>query len=48
MRVNIIGTGLVTPLGNCPAEVFAAAREGRSALSLHDGFPEPFYASLLD
>ena len=48
MRVNIIGTGLVTPLGNCPAEVFAAAREGRSALSLHEGFPEPFYASLLD
>ncbi len=47
MRVGIIGTGLVTPLGNTPAGVLAAVREGKSALALHPGFPEPYFASLL-
>lgn len=47
MKVGIIGTGLVTPLGNTPAGVLAAVREGKSALALHPGFPEPYFASLL-
>lgn len=38
----------MTPVGNTPAEVFAAVREGRSAFRLYEGWPEPYYASLLD
>ena len=47
-NVSIIGKGLVTPLGNTPQAVFEAVRDGRSALALHPGFPEPYFASLLD
>lgn len=47
MRIGILGTGLVTPLGNTPSGVLAAVREGKTALSLHPGFPEPYFASLL-
>ena len=39
---------MVTPVGCSPAEAFRAVREGRSALRLHDGFPEPYFASLLE
>ena len=46
-RVGIAGVGLVTPLGNSPAGVLASVRAGKSALALHPGFPEPYYASLL-
>ena len=46
-RVRIAGVGLVTPLGNSPAGVLASVRAGKSALALHPGFPEPYYASLL-
>lgn len=48
IKVRVIGKGLVTPVGNTPEEVFQAAREGRSALRMHEGFPEPYFASLLD
>ena len=44
--VYCIGNGVVTPLGNTPEDVFRAVRQGRTALSLHAGFPEPFYASM--
>lgn len=47
MKTGIVGTGLITPLGTSPEDVFSAIREGKSALSLHPGFPEPFFASLL-
>lgn len=46
-KVGIAGVGLVTPLGNRPADVLTAVRAGKSALALHPGFPEPYYASLL-
>jgi len=46
-KVGIAGTGLVTPLGNSPAGVLAAVRAGKSALALHPGFPDPYFASLL-
>lgn len=47
--VHCIGRGLVTPVGDTPAQVLQAVREGRSALRLHPGFPEePYYASLLE
>ena len=46
-RVGIAGVGLVTPLGNSPAGVLASVRAGKSALALHPGFPESYYASLL-
>jgi len=46
-RVGIAGVGLVTPLGNSPAGVLAAVRAGKSALALHPGFPEPYFASML-
>ncbi len=46
-RVGIAGVGLVTPLGNSPAGVLAAVRGGKSALALHPGFPEPYFASML-
>ena len=45
--VGIAGVGLVTPLGNSPAGVLAAVRAGKSALALHPGFPEPYFASML-
>lgn len=38
----------MTPVGNTPSEVFLAVREGRSALRMYPGFPEPYMASLLD
>ena len=44
--VYCIGNGVVTPLGNTPEDVFRAVRQGRTALSMHTGFPEPFYASM--
>lgn len=47
-KVYCIGCGLVTPVGNTPAGVFEAVREGRTALGMHEGWPEPFYASLLE
>lgn len=49
-KVSVIGRGVVTPLGDTPESVFAAAREGRSALCLHEGRApiEPYFASLLD
>lgn len=37
----------MTPLGNSPAGVLSAIRAGKSALALHPGFPEPYYASML-
>ena len=43
-----IGCGLVTPVGNTPAQVFEAVREGKSAFRMYEGWPEPYYASLLD
>ena len=47
-KVFCIGRGLVTPVGNDPAEVLAAVRQGKSAFRMYDGWPEPYYASLLD
>ena len=47
-RVFCIGCGLVTPVGNTPSEVLAAVRAGESAFRLYDGWPEPYYASMLD
>ena len=47
-KVYCIGCGLVTPVGNTPSEVLAAVRAGKSAFRLYDGWPEPYYASLLD
>ena len=47
-KVFCTGCGVVTPVGNTPAEVFAAVREGKSAFRLYEGWPEPYYASLLD
>ena len=47
-KVYCIGRGVVTPVGNTPSEVFLAVREGRSALRMYPGFPEPWLASLLD
>ena len=47
-KVFCTGCGVVTPVGNSPAEVFAAVREGKSAFRLYEGWPEPYYASLLD
>ena len=47
IRVGIIGTGMVTPLGDTPAGVLQAVREGKTALALHPGFPEPYFGSLL-
>ena len=47
-KVFCIGCGLVTPVGNTPSEVLAAVRDGKSAFRLYDGWPEPYYASLLD
>ena len=47
-KVFCIGCGLVTPVGNTPSEVLAAVRAGKSAFRLYDGWPEPYYASLLD
>ena len=47
--VYITGTGVCTPLGHTPQEVFRAVREGRSALRLHPGAfgcQEPVFASL--
>jgi len=46
-KVYCIGCGVVTPVGDTPKGVFQAVREGRSALCLHPGFPEPFFASLM-
>lgn len=45
--VYCIGSGVVTPIGNTPQDVFRAVRQGRTALCLHTGYPEPYYASLL-
>lgn len=49
-KVFCIGSGVVTPLGNAPKEVFRAVVEGRSALRLYpaDFFrsAEPVFASL--
>ena len=47
-KVYCIGCGLVTPVGNAPSEVLSAVRAGKSAFRLYDGWPEPYYASLLD
>jgi 3-oxoacyl-[acyl-carrier-protein] synthase-1 len=47
-KVYCIGCGLVTPVGNTPSEVLTAVRAGKSAFRLYDGWPEPYYASLLD
>ena len=47
-KVYCIGCGLVTPVGNSPSEVLSAVRAGKSAFRLYDGWPEPYYASLLD
>ena len=47
-KVYCTGRGVVTPVGNTPSEVFRAVREGRSALRMYPGFPEPWLASLLD
>ncbi|MBR1570007.1 MAG: beta-ketoacyl synthase [Bacteroidales bacterium] len=50
-RVFIQGTGLCTPLGDAPRDVFASVRRGESALRLHPdafGAPEPVFASLFD
>ncbi len=47
-KVYCIGCGLVTPVGNAPSEVLSAVRSGKSAFRLYDGWPEPYYASLLD
>ena len=48
IEVHCIGRGVVTPVGKTPAEAFRAVREGRTALCLHEGFPEPYFASLLE
>ena len=48
IEVHCIGRGVVTPVGNSPAEAFRAVREGRTALCQHEGFPEPYFASLLE
>ena len=48
-NVCITGTGVCTPLGNNPQEVFQAVRQGKSALRLHPGAfgcEEPVFASL--
>ena len=47
-KVFCIGCGLVTPVGNTPSEVLATVRAGKSAFRLYVGWPEPYYASLLD
>ncbi len=47
-KVFCTGTGVFTPLGNTPDELFDAVREGRSAFRLHEGWPEPYYASLFE
>ena len=47
-KVFCIGCGLVTPVGNTPAQVFETVREGKSAFRMYEGWPEPYYASLLD
>lgn len=47
-KVYCIGCGLVTPVGNTPAEVLAAVRAGKTAFRQYEGWPEPYYASLLD
>ncbi len=47
-KVHVIGRSVLTPIGNCPAGVMEAVRKGESALSLHPGFPEPYFASLLE
>lgn len=47
-KVYCIGCGLVTPVGNTPAHVFEAVRKGKSAFRMYEGWPEPYYASLLD
>ena len=48
IEVYVRGRGVVTPVGCSPAEAFRAVREGRTALRLHQGFPEPWFASLLE
>ena len=47
-KVFCTGTGVFTPLGNTPDELFDAVRGGRSAFRLHEGWPEPYYASLFE
>ena len=48
IKVHCTGRGVVTPVGNTPQTVFLAAREGRTAIAQHPGWPEPYMASLLD
>lgn len=47
-KVYCIGCGVVTPVGNTPAGVYQAVREGKSAFQMYEGWPEPYYASLLE
>ena len=47
-KVYCIGCGVVTPVGNTPAGVYQAVREGKSAFRMYEGWPEPYYASLLE
>ena len=47
-KVFCIGCGVVSPVGNTPAGVFQAVREGKSASRMYEGWPEPYYASLLE
>lgn len=47
-KVFCIGCGVVSPVGNTPAGVFQSVREGKSAFRLYEGWPEPYYASLLE
>ena len=52
IKTNIIGCGVVTPLGNTPGDVFDALQAGRTAVREHPagtlGLKEPFCASLFE
>ena len=47
-KVYCIGSGVVTPVGNTPSAVYSAVLEGRSALCMQEGWPEPWLGSLLE
>lgn len=50
-RIACLGYGALTPVGATAAETFSAARDGRSALRLHEGTfgcKEPFTGSLFE
>jgi len=47
-KVYCTGSSVVTPIGSSVIEVLEAVCSGRSAISLHEGWGEPFCASLFD